>query len=68
MDSSPLHDVSLWLLQTAAAAAIGAGVTLLTEHFKKTFFSTKTFGISSRFLVTASAIVTAEVLGISTVC
>jgi len=38
MDSSRLHDVSFWLLQTTTAAAIGAGVTLLTEHFKKNFF------------------------------
>jgi len=38
MDFSPLHDASFWLLQTTTAAAIGAGVTLLTEHFKKKSF------------------------------
>jgi len=36
MDLSPFHDVSLWVLQTTVGAAIGAGVTLVTEHLKKT--------------------------------
>jgi hypothetical protein len=36
MDLWPFHDVGIWLLQTTAGAAIGAGATLVAEHLKKT--------------------------------